>query len=103
MAGLGKVFGGQVRALRTQRGLTQVQLADAAQVSEEWVRRIERGEGSPSFDTIEALANALTVRPDELFWLPGDPDVAAKLAKAAQHLSDRQIEWLIEGVRLLSR
>jgi transcriptional regulator with XRE-family HTH domain len=103
MAGLGKIFGSRVRALRSKRGLTQVQLADQAQVSEEWVRRIERGEGSPSFDTVEALANSLNVRPDELFAAETPPRDGVRLAQAVAHLSDQEIEWLLDGARLLKR
>ena len=103
MAKLGKVFGDRVRALRSSRGLTQVQLADLAQVSEEWVRRIERGEGSPSFDTIEALASALDAKPSDLFSAEEQPGPEERLATAAAKLPEDAIEWLIAGARLLRR
>lgn len=66
MAGLAKSFGQQVR-LRSNLGLTQFQLAEAIDMSVEWVRRIENGGASPSFDTISALAKALRARPADLF------------------------------------
>jgi transcriptional regulator with XRE-family HTH domain len=92
-----------VRALRSKRGLTQVQLADQAQVSEEWVRRIERGEASPSFDTVEALADALDVRPDELFAPEPPPQSGVRFAQVFAPLSEQEIDWLLEGARLLKR
>ena len=101
MADLGKLFGSRVRVLRSNQGLTQAQLADATQVSEEWIRRIERGATSPSFATIEALAEALGVRPEELFAIgPPRPD-GDRLFDAIGGLSASEVKWLIEGARLL--
>ncbi len=67
MGQLAQTFGKQIKALRAERGLTQAQLADLSGISEEWVRRIERGEGSPSLDTIEMLAQSLGVAVAALF------------------------------------
>lgn len=101
MAKLAKLFGERVRALRSRRGLTQVQLADGAQVSEEWIRRIERGEASPSFDTIEAIAAALDAKPVELFAAAAQRRPEERLADTAASLPDEAVEWLIAGARLL--
>jgi transcriptional regulator with XRE-family HTH domain len=103
MGKLGKLFGDRVRALRTARRLTQVQLADLAQVSEEWIRRIERGEASPSFETIEALSNALDAQPAELFAVDAERPPDQRLTDAAASLSPDAVEWLIKGAHLLKR
>lgn len=99
MAQLAKLFGDMVRAHRTSLGLTQAQLADAAGVSEEWVRRIERGEASPSFDTIESLSKSLKVAPAELFG--GKPVAQSATARPVNQLlamlsskSTEELKWI---------
>jgi transcriptional regulator with XRE-family HTH domain len=54
---LGKV----VRELRTDRGLTQRQLGQAADVNETWVSHIEAGRTNPAWGTVARLAAALGV------------------------------------------
>lgn len=80
MSALKVLFGDCVRAHRAARGWSQPQLADEAGISEVWLRRIERGTASPSFETIEAVAKALGVQPAELFG--GRPTVEASAASA---------------------
>jgi transcriptional regulator with XRE-family HTH domain len=94
MSELAKAFGQKVRQLRTARGLTQPQLADEAGLSEEWIRRIERGSTSPSFDTIEAIARAL--RADAVIPLQDRAaDIHARLSAAVGGLSEKEAEWAL--------
>ncbi len=103
MGDLAKIFGDKVRSLRGDRKLTQVRLAELAGVSEEWIRRIERGEASPSFETVEALALALQARPVELFD-DGRPDTPTeRFADAVTSLEEDELAWLIKGARLLRK
>ena len=60
-------FGRRVRSLRKLRDLTQEQLAEMAEMSPEYVGKIERGRSSPSFESIAQLAKALSVSPSILF------------------------------------
>ena len=46
--------------------MTQEELAEAADISDRQIRRIEKGECSTGIDTIEALAGALQAEPKEL-------------------------------------
>ncbi|MEW5727276.1 MAG: helix-turn-helix transcriptional regulator [Pseudomonadota bacterium] len=55
------IFGANVRQLRRQRGLSQATLAERADISVDMVGRIERGQASPSFDTVEAIAGVFSV------------------------------------------
>ena len=66
-ASLKQQFGRRVRSLRKLRDLTQDQLAEAAQVSAEYVGKVERGLAAPSFDAIARIADALEVEPGSLF------------------------------------
>jgi transcriptional regulator with XRE-family HTH domain len=63
---LGEAVARNVRKLRTQRGLSQEALAHGAQVHRTYIGMIERGECSPTIDTLERLAEALGVDPVRL-------------------------------------
>lgn len=60
-------FGILVAAHRKRRNLTQRQLAEAAELSEDMIARIEVGATGSSFASIERIARALAVEPAELF------------------------------------
>lgn len=62
-----RLFGERLRELRTERGLTQEQLAEAAGVDRNYIGQIERGERNVALVNIVRIANALEVKPDELF------------------------------------
>jgi transcriptional regulator with XRE-family HTH domain len=63
----------RVRDLRQARGLTQEGLAERAGISISFVSMIERGERSPSYDTLLQLAQGLDLHVSELFR-DGEPD-----------------------------
>ena len=67
MGALRVQFGDRVRALRKWKGMTQEELAEAANLSVDFIGLIERGVNAPSFDSIEQLASALGVEVRELF------------------------------------
>lgn len=64
---LQSLFGRRVRSLRKLRDYTQEELAEATQLSTEYISRVERGLASPSFKNIARLAEALRVAPVDLF------------------------------------
>lgn len=102
MADLAKTFGKRLRAFRTERALSQAELAGRCQISEEWVRRIELGDGAPSFDMIETLSGELQVEP-AAFFQDGPLTTDERLARAANGLDETAIDWLVQGARLLKR
>lgn len=65
-------FGRRVRELRLQAGLSQEALADRASLHRTYVGSVERGQRNVSLDNIHALADALSVRPHDLFLDVGD-------------------------------
>jgi transcriptional regulator with XRE-family HTH domain len=77
----------QVKALRTLRGWTQAQLAEAAEMTSDEVSRIERGTREPRFITIERLAEALEVPPTRLF--DGSADASARTDSKQQRYGGR--------------
>lgn len=54
-------LGLRVREIRERRGFTQEQLAEASDLSPDTIGRLERGNFSPSFDTMCKLAEGLNV------------------------------------------
>ncbi|MGH1374415.1 MAG: helix-turn-helix domain-containing protein [Cellvibrionaceae bacterium] len=60
-------FGLNVKALRTQQGLSQESLADLCDCSIETISHIERGIHGPRFDLLEKLASALECPVRDLF------------------------------------
>ena len=61
------LFGGRVRLLRKQAGLSQEGLAEAAGLHRTYVSSIERGQRNVGLDNIVRLARALQVEPRSLF------------------------------------
>ncbi len=53
--------------MRSERRLTQEQLAERAGISVDFLSLIERGKNSPSFENLNELADALEVSVAELF------------------------------------
>jgi transcriptional regulator with XRE-family HTH domain len=56
-------FGATIRDMRLELGLSQEELANAAQVERSHMGKIERGEHLPNLVLILRLAKALSVRP----------------------------------------
>ncbi len=61
------LFAKRVRELRTERGWSQDDLADAAGLHRTYIGTIERAEQSIGLDNIEKIAKALKVSISELF------------------------------------
>lgn len=59
--------GKNIKALRAKRDLTQAQLSEKAKMSATMIGHIERGEKSPTVETVAAIANALGVELYKLF------------------------------------
>lgn len=80
LSGLAAQVGATVRRLRTAQNLTLAELARSAAISPAMLSRMERGDVSPSLDTLAQLAAALNTTCAALLR---DPDQAAS---DAQHV-----------------
>lgn len=91
-------FGETIRARRLAKGLTQARLAEATNLSLEWISRIERGQGKPSLDVLEALAPALGVGIPDLFQ-PTTPKQAQvmRIEALLQRCEKAELVW-VEGL-----
>ena len=54
-----KRIGERIRQLRTQQGVSQVELAEKAGLAQPHIVRIEQGRYSVGLDTLQAIAKAL--------------------------------------------
>ncbi|HYJ78048.1 MAG TPA: helix-turn-helix transcriptional regulator [Longimicrobiaceae bacterium] len=66
-----------VAILRSERGLTQQQLAELAGIHQPRIAEIERGDGNPRLKTLARIASALRVDVAVLLTREDDDDSAA--------------------------
>ena len=74
---LTRAFGDRVRALRTSLRISQEQLAEDSDLDRSYVGKIERGEVTPTLDTLIRLAGGLGAELPGLVDLAGKPESAA--------------------------
>jgi transcriptional regulator with XRE-family HTH domain len=60
-------FGNRLRQLRDERGYSQEELAERAELHRNYVGGVERGERNVALENIVKLAKALSVPPGDLF------------------------------------
>lgn len=60
-------FGKRVRELRLAQGMSQEQLAEAANINVVQLSHIENGRNEPKLTTILKLSRGLSIRTEELF------------------------------------
>lgn len=103
MTTLKNIFGTNVRTLRKLRGFSQAELAERADLSTDMLGRIERGQASSSFDTVEALARALTVSPAALFGHSDFPDEDSGRGRALRDIMSELARANDEQIALVLR
>ena len=62
-----KKLGDNLKRIRTDKGLSQADIAKSLGVSRGFVSNIENGKRNPTLSTISRLAEALNVSTEELF------------------------------------
>ena len=68
-----RTLGERIRGLRQSAGLTQATLAQAANIGRVTLVRLEKGEQSPRFKTLDAIARALGRHVTDLLVDPASP------------------------------
>lgn len=102
MVDLPKIVAANVKSGRVRAGLTQVRLGEIAGYSEEWIRRIERGDGSASLEAIGAISKALEIEPFTLL-LEGGRVSASALSAEIDRLGADERAWIADLVSLMQR
>lgn len=67
MSDIAVLLGEKIRALRQSRGLSQEKLAFKAGLNTSFLGQVERGQKSPTIETLYKISSALDARLDELF------------------------------------
>ncbi len=62
-----KIFGKRIEFLRKKQNLSQEELAFKCELHRTYIGAIERGEKSPTLNTMEKIANGLNIEIVELF------------------------------------
>jgi transcriptional regulator with XRE-family HTH domain len=91
-------FGGRLRELREQAGLTQSGLGERAGLSGNALARLERGERQPLWETVLALAEALGVGV-EAFTTPPAQMPKPKRGRPRKKLADQATPATKKGKR----
>jgi transcriptional regulator with XRE-family HTH domain len=86
LSGLAAQVGATVRRLRAAQGLTLAELAGSAAISPAMLSRMERGDVSPSLDTLAQLAAALNTSCSALLRAPELTASDAQLVKKGEGL-----------------
>ncbi len=100
-------IGLRVKAARTQKGLTQAQLAEAIDKAFETISNIERGKTAPNFSTLNDIANVLGLPMREFFELEDEDITDARQRLLMQvnsmiaHMDDRQLNLLLKLGKVL--
>ena len=66
-----QVFGLHLRSLREQRGWSQQELADRANITKKTVYRVETAQASPTLDVLICIAEGLEISLQELVNFEG--------------------------------
>ncbi|WP_080427674.1 helix-turn-helix domain-containing protein [Burkholderia ubonensis] len=102
-------FSNRLSTLRKQRGLTQQQLADRAEVHMVQINRYEAGLSRPTLDVFKRLAISLSVSADTLLFNDSDyrPDEEFRpLFDGLRDLTDREktvVKSVLEAILLKHR
>ena len=78
-----QTFGATLRRIRTQRGITQRELAAFTHISPTFIGEMERGLKAPNLESVVAIARALHVGVDEM--MAGFPTRQSIREQAAQN------------------
>lgn len=78
-------FARVLRALRTNRGLSQQALADKLGISKSSINMYERGEREPAFETLELIADFFNIDMD---YLLGRTDKTTLIPESSYYLNE---------------
>ncbi len=67
MSDLPKIVGERIRNFRKEKGFSQEELANIANLHATYIGQLERGEKNATLESIEKVANALEVSLEDLF------------------------------------
>lgn len=98
--GIKKHIGINTQRLRTQIGMSQIELCEKLQISQAQLSRIENGNGI-SLGLLEKLSDALHSTPAELVQSPDLPPSLLEKFKAIEKLPKKKQQNILEVIEAL--
>lgn len=92
-------LGKAIKLCRTQRDLSQAQLAESASISVSYLSLLERGKRDPNFSTVQDIAGALGVPLGILVFLAADKDELGISAGLSEKLAYAALQLMKEPTR----
>lgn len=107
MSKIAELVGHRIREYRAKKGLSQEELAHRADLHTAHLGQIERGEKSPTLDSLEKVVNALGITFEELFSFESTPSTATeplieKIVSYLKPMSNEEQNDVLKVVKLLS-
>lgn len=96
-----RTIGNKLLAIRKKAGLTQSEVADAANLSDRTYADIERGTVNMRIETILKICGALHITPDAVLT-DDNPNLAAKQAELMEQLDHCTVQQKETALELLS-
>ena len=96
-----RTIGNKLLAIRKKAGLTQSEVADAANLSDRTYADIERGTVNMRIETILKICKALNITPDAVLT-DDNPSLAAKQAELFEQLDSCTVQQKETALELLS-
>ncbi|MFN8023224.1 MAG: XRE family transcriptional regulator [Acidimicrobiales bacterium] len=75
-------LGSEIRRRRLDHGLTLVQLAERAELSQPFLSQVENGRAQPSMESLARIAQSLGTTPQSLFAAPAPHDAPLAIVRA---------------------
>lgn len=95
-------IGGKIKELRIERGLTQEELADRAELSKGFISQLERDLTSPSIATLEDILICLGTNINDFFSYEAESKVVFKREDYFEKIDDQRgnkIEWIVPNAQ----
>ncbi|MBQ3601112.1 MAG: helix-turn-helix transcriptional regulator [Lachnospiraceae bacterium] len=96
-----RVIGNKLLAIRKKAGLTQIEVAEAANLSDRTYADIERGTVNMRIETVLKICEALHITPDEVLT-EDNPNLSAKQADLLEELSKCTLQQKETALELLA-
>lgn len=96
-------IGQRIQKYRSDRKLTQDQVAELAGISQKHLSRIEQGYHNPRFDMIIQIANALNIPTDALARDLSDNDVCVffeSIRPYIEKMNSKQLNYIKKNIEL---
>ncbi len=102
---MNKLLGGRIRTLRTERGYTQQELGERADINYKFLGEVERGQQNPSFQILVKIAAGLDIELPELFRFEQEitdrKELIKRINSIIKSLNDNNLQQALASLKIL--